>query len=280
MNMLTRCPIPVSFFIASVLKGAVCQKLSSRRRNWVNQTVPLSKMTMNKIKAIEKYGHLYVERFLQKQIASKADIYNDPQRAIEFFFMKVFYRGRRDELSERFINAALKTIRERRPSKNYDKTLFNNQLISNGVNNGHDRRMVLEVLDFTFNSLGPYSNNIVQYTIHQIKERKIADVFNELIGIHAIGNKLASFYLRDVIIIYQLEKLLKPDEFRYCQPIDTWVKQVALKIGIITQKNEDIEDTKNAIIETCLDAGLSPLLFNAGMWMVGDQSFELLIEGL
>ena len=278
--MLTQCKISVSFFIASALKGAVCQKLSSRRRNWVNQTVPLSKMTMNKIKAIEKYGHLYVERFLQKQIASKADIYNDPQRATEFFFTKVFYRGRRDELSERFMNATLKTIRERRPSKNYDKTLFNNQLISNGVNNGHDRRMVLEVLDFTFNSLGPYSNNIVQYTIHQIKERKIADVFNELIGIHAIGNKLASFYLRDVIIIYQLEKLLKPDEFRYCQPIDTWVKQVALKIGIITQKDEDIEDTKNAIIKTCLDAGVSPLLFNAGMWMVGAQSFELLIESL
>src|SRR3989344_9512258 len=142
------------------------------------------------------------------------------------------------------------------------------------TNYPNDLRMVLEVLDFTFNSLGPYSNNIVQYTIHQIKERKIADVFNELIGIHAIGNKLASFYLRDVIIIYQLEKLLKPDEFRYCQPIDTWVKQVALKIGIITQKDEDIEDTKNAIIKTCLDAGVSPLLFNAGMWMVGAQSFE------
>jgi hypothetical protein len=235
---------------------------------------------MNKIKAIEKYGQLYLKKFLQKQIATKEEIYNDWYKALKFLFGKVFYRGRKDELSERFMDATIKTLNEYKLDENYNKGTLDNLLKSNGVNNGRDRKMVLGVLDLIFNSLTNCHNNFVEYTINEIKGGRILDVFNTLDKIYAIGDKLASFYLRDVILIYQLETYLKPGDFKYCQPVDTWVKQVALKINLIKSEDKDIEIIKNSIIEGCLGVGTSPLLFNAGAWLVGAKSFELLIESL
>jgi len=233
---------------------------------------------MFKIRAVERYGQVFVEKFLKTQIEEKDLIYNDSDKALKFLFSKVFYRGRRDELSERFMKATFETIETYRPQKNYNRELLNERLKGNGVNNKIDRRMVLEVLDLCFNSLESFDNNIVKYTISLIKAGKITDVFNKLDDIYAIGDKLASLYLRDIVIIYQLEEFLKPEEFLYCHPIDTWVKQVALKIRIIVAEDVEVKDIKTAIIRSCLDAKVSHLLFNAGAWMVGAQSFELLIE--
>jgi len=156
-----------------------------------------------KTKAIEKYGQLYVERFLKQQIDNKEKIYSDWYEALKFLFTKVFARGRKDELSERFMNATIKTLNEYKLNKNYDQKLLDNLLKSNGVNNGKDRKMVLEVIDLIFNSLNSYQNNIVKYTVDEIKKNKIVNVFNTLNNIYCIGDKLASFYLRDIIIIYQ-----------------------------------------------------------------------------
>ncbi len=235
---------------------------------------------MTKIKAIEKYGQLYIERFLRQKIATKEEIYNDWYKALKFLFTKVFYRGRSDELSERFMNAAIQTLNGYKLDKNYNKEMLIECLKSNGVNNERDRKMVLEFIDLIFYSLASYQNNIVKYTVDEIKKGKILDIFNILDKIYAIGDKLASFYLRDVILTYQLEEYLKPDDFKYCQPVDTWVQQVALEIGVIDKKKTERDDIKAAIIKNCLDTKVSPLLFNAGAWMVGAKSFELLIESL
>lgn len=231
-----------------------------------------------KIKAIEKYGMLFVERFLKQHIHSKEKFYRNWYEALKFLLGSSFYRGRRDELSTRFLNAALKTLDEFKLNKNYNQKLLNDKLKANGVNNGRDRKMVLEVIDLVFNLPNSYKNNIVRYTIEQIKLGKIEEMFNKLDNIYAIGDKLASIYLRDIIVVYHLDEFLESEDFKYCQPIDTWVKQVVLKIGIIKSEKTKIEDIKTAIIKYCLDAKVNPLLFNAGAWLVGARSFELLIE--
>jgi hypothetical protein len=241
-------------------------------------TVP--KPNTNKIQSVEQYGRLYIKQFLQDQITSKDSIYSDWREALNFLFSKVFYRGRRDELSERFMWATLKTLKEIELDSGYDKQLLDNRLQSNGVNNHKDRKMVCEVLDFVFNLPTPYDHNIVRYTIERIKSGKILDIFNELNTIYAIGDKLSSFYIRDVALVFDLENKLLVDDFKYCQPIDTWVKQVAVKLGIISSQEGDIETIKLAIINGCQGANTSPLLFNAGAWMVGAKSFDLLIEQL
>ncbi|OGB73674.1 hypothetical protein A3K24_02440 [candidate division Kazan bacterium RIFCSPHIGHO2_01_FULL_44_14] len=233
---------------------------------------------MKKIKSVEQYGQLYMKRFLQDQIAHKDAIYDDWREALEFLFSKVFYRGRRDELSERFMWATLKTLKEIELDPDYNKQLLDNRLQSNGVNNHKDRKMVCEVLDFVFNLPTPYGRNIVKYTIERIKNGKILDIFNELNTIYAIGDKLSSFYIRDVALVFDLEDKLLADDFKYCQPIDTWVKQVAVKLDLIAPQEGDVATIKSAIIDACRGANVSPLLFNAGAWMVGAKSFDLLIE--
>ena len=55
---------------------------------------------------------------------------------------------------------------------------------------------------------------------------------------------------------------------------------MALKIKVIKSKDDNIEIIKNDIIKSCLKANVSPLLFNAGLWIVGANSFDLLIEKL
>lgn len=235
---------------------------------------------MKKIKSVEQYGQLYVKRFLGEQISKKDTVYDDWREALDFLFSKVFYRGRRDELSERFMQATLNTLKGVDLKKNYDKRLLDDRLQSNGVNNHKDRKMVCEVIDFIFNLPDSYGYNIVKYTVERIKKREIESVFNELNGIYAIGDKLSSFYIRDVALVFGLEDKLLADDFQYCQPIDTWVKQVAVKLGIISSQEGDIEIIKSAIINGCQGASTSPLLFNAGAWMVGAKSFDLLIEQL
>lgn len=235
---------------------------------------------MKKIKSVERYGRLYMKRFLQDQITGKDSVHNDWREALVFLFSKVFYRGRRDELSERFMQATIKTLKEVNLDSGYDKQILDSHLQSNGVNNHKDRRMVCEVLDFTFNLPTPYNRNIVKYTIERIKSGKIADIFNELNTIYAIGDKLSSFYIRDTALVFDLENNLRADDFKYCQPIDTWVKQVAVKLDIIAPQEKDTETIKSAIIDVCRGASISPLLFNAGAWMIGSQSFDLLIEQL
>lgn len=68
---------------------------------------------MSKVKAIEEYGRLYVERFLKQQIADKDEFLRDWHKALRFLFTKVFYRGRKDELSERFMNAVFNSVSQK-----------------------------------------------------------------------------------------------------------------------------------------------------------------------
>ncbi len=243
-------------------------------------TTIVSKSVTKKTKSVEQYGRLYMRRFLQDQITSKDSIHSDWRKALDFLFSKVFYRGRRDELSERFMRATLKTLKEVNLDSGYDKQILDDLMKSNGVNNHKDRKMVCEVLDFILNLPASYDHNIVKYTIERIESGGIVNIFNELNAIYAIGDKLSSFYIRDTVLVFDLENHLQADDFKYCQPIDTWVKQVAVKLGIISPQEGDIETIKSAIIVGCQEASTSPLLFNAGAWMVGAKSFDLLIEQL
>jgi hypothetical protein len=202
-------------------------------------------------------------------------------RGIIVFLHEIFYRGRKDALSEKFMNAAIGTLNQYWGigGRNYREELPE-LLKNNGVNNKHDRRLIIEVINFIFDKLKPFENNIVKYTLVKIKEGSIREMFYNLNKIYAIGDKIACLYLRDIILIYDLEHYLKVEDFEYCQPIDTWVKQVAMQLKIIDQQVSDIKTIKNKIITTCFEKNISPLLVNAGSWFVGAKSFELLLEKL
>ena|SRR5579863_9452042 len=111
-----------------------------------------------------------------------------------------------------------------------------------------------------------------------MQTNRCLEAFCAITGIHAIGDKLATFYFRDVALVSDLEPTIWPESYIYFQPIDTWVKQVADAIGITETTDQKILVVKEKIIASCLEAEVSPLLFNAGAWMVGANAFRLIIE--
>jgi hypothetical protein len=245
---------------------------------------------VQKIRAIEEYGRLYVDRLLREALDSRGILLTDPRKALLFYLSKVFYRGRRDELSKRFLSRTVQALQEgglNEYERDREAQALDSRLQSYGVNNRHDRQMVTGSLAFLYGRLRDYDGNIVRYAIGEIEAGRIRDVYTELTAIHGIGNKQAAFYLRDTCLVYGLEPRVKREDLLYVFPLDTWVKQVAINMGITSrpargERNSEgaQERVKTHTIRACLDAGVSPLLFNAGAWYIGARAFDLTLDRL
>ncbi|MEO0304715.1 MAG: hypothetical protein ABIM64_05585 [candidate division WOR-3 bacterium] len=79
--------------------------------------------------------------------------------------------------------------------------------------------------------------NIVKYTLKKIKSKEIEDLYKELKEIKSVGDKIASFFLREVVCIWNLESKIDECQQIYLQPIDTWVEKILEKIEIDKGKN-------------------------------------------
>lgn len=231
-----------------------------------------------KMKAIEDYGRMYVTKNLGRECS---EIMSNPQEALTFFYGKVFMRGRNDKMSGIFMNRTLEALQKYTSLLDIDLTSLEQELLLHHVNNHHDRRMVLESIRFIRENLKDYDYNIFTWAVDAIQTNRSHEAFRTLDGIYAIGDKLAAFYLRDVALVSDLEPTIQSESYIYFQPIDTWVKQVTDAIGITEEKTDrDVLVVKEKIIACCREAGVSPLLFNAGAWMMGAHAFETLIERL
>ena len=231
-----------------------------------------------KIKSIEKYGSIYVTVYLDKDRRKRFDIMSNPREALTFFYGKAFMRDRRDTISVTFMNRAIKVLQEYTSIHDIDLASLDEKLLLHRVNNRHDRRMVLESIGFIRDNLKDYDYNILNWSVDAIRTNRCSEAFHAMTGIHAIGDKLATFYLRDVTLVSDLEPTIRPESYKYLQPIDTWVKQVTDAIGITEATDRKIPVVKEKIIACCLEARVSPLLFNAGSWMIGANAFRLIIK--
>lgn len=269
-----------------------------------------------RVKKVADFGNKYVEFFLKTGIAEycspgkswrdqKEELREDWYAALKFFFNKGFNRGRRDSLSIRFRNNALLVIDSLKPllTPGFDgyKDL-EQRLAENGVNNHIDRSMVSDAIRMCLTGDNSSPRNLVNLALDNIQNKSTKIYFDELDRLAGIGDKLASFFLRDVVLAFEMEESLDDRDARYCQPVDTWVEQVVrkLEIATLTRHAEEelceetngsasqgkkrqlsrkyIEEIKVIIIEQSKQAEVSSLLFNAGAWMVGAHPFELLFE--
>lgn len=234
-----------------------------------------------KMKAIEDFGRRYVIDLLDEDRRQLSNIMSKPLDALTFFYGKAFMRGRNDDMSVIFMKRSLKVLREYTSLLGIDLASLEQELLLHEVNNHHDRRMVLESIRFIRENLKDYGYNIFKWAVDAIQTNRSLEAFRTLDGIHAIGDKLAAFYLRNVALVSDLEPIIQQESYIYFQPIDTWVKQVTDAIGITEKETDrDVLVVKKRIITCCCEAEVSPLLFNAGAWMMGAHAFEMLIERL
>jgi hypothetical protein len=236
---------------------------------------------LRKLKAIEQFGMTYVQRYLADDKGRRDAIASNPLVAFDFFCSKAFYRGRRDEISTTFKDRTLGVLQQYRTLEAIDLSGLNAQLWNAGVNNRYDRQMVVEAIGFTRKDLQPYGCNIFTWAVDAIQHGRSAEAYGNLIAIHAIGDKLSTFYLRDVALVADIEDSIPAQDYAYFQPVDTWVEQVALSLGLIERSDRGkINTVKDKLIRACLEAEISPLLFNAGAWLAGAHAYTLLLEML
>ena len=238
----------------------------------------LNTVTIRKCKRIaDKYGADYMKEVAKLDVWTPKLLSDNWFKSLEFWFNKSFFRGRKDRISENFMNKAVLTIK--RIGKDHlfdisDKS-FESALAGAGVNNHIDRKMVIQTVRF-IQKIDNY--NLVTYCLKAIKQNRTIEVFDELKTIYGIGPKLASLFLRDICFVYKTEPSDK-DQLICLQPVDTWVRQVAVRLGLpeCTEDKNEIRVVE-PIVSYCLQNNISPTMFNAGAWYVGSQSFTLLLE--
>jgi hypothetical protein len=237
------------------------------------------------------YGARYRKELLMPSSLTKKQIQEDWRAALKFFFSKAFYQGRTDTLSERVEKAALEVLesefsREDLQLRDWDLDLIQRKLeekVGKGkVGKARDIEMVISSLRYV-NRLP--DSNIVAHSIRRIEAYEIRQHYAEIqrsrseAGIVQVGPKIAAFYLRDVVSIFDLEDKV-PAEFQFTvQPIDVWVRRVAFHTGMVPRGSSD-QQVGQAIIDLCKGVDCSPLRFNQGAWYVGAYAFRLLMEKL
>ena len=223
------------------------------------------------LKKIEAFSENYKsllssETLAFKEAGSWDRIRQDWWFALLFFFDRAFYQGRSDILSGRFERATVEALAgsligstsdeklssliqyqhwlQRERWKDPDNPLWSalcqkyeiGERKRSGTGRERDREMVLDTLQFIVNNCEGY--NILEYSVQSIKNGNIEELSKKLHNIISIGNKITSFYLRDTVFVYELDNYLKPEDYHYVMPIDTWVRQISNKIGVEADANK------------------------------------------
>lgn len=267
-----------------------------------------------KILIIARFSKSYHHDTLKKQksaagISSWNHVLDDWWLALRFFFDRAFYQGRRDELSWKFEQATLQALdnvfgqsaksRQRSLWELYDNGLLAKENWGNQRNflrialegiykidgvesktgKKGDRLMVQSVLGFICNEKRcsrPRPLNIIRYMVDNIKDKKVASLAKELDGIYQVGEKIYSLLIRDVVDLFGLSKRLTADDFKYLQAVDTWVEQLANKLGFDGSRT----NLTVKLAETCRRYKVDPIAFNQGAWYLAAHSFDILTDNI
>ena len=261
----------------------------------VEMTAKVEPLMSLRLRKIAQLSSRYIREYLGSEIGQRDILKDDWYEALKFFYGRSFYQGRRDELSERFYRKALqgldgclgKSPEEReislrkleregwlRSGKANDPNPLQGILKKYGVNKNGDRRMVISSLNF-ISSLPDL--NIVNHALAMIKGGEVDQAYEEIDGIYSVGDKVTSFFLRDLVTVFDLEPLIMEERYVYLQPVDIWVQRVGQQIGLIDRTSPP-KQMKLAIIDRCLEHRVSPVAFNQGAWYLGAHSLELLLE--
>ena len=130
----------------------------------------------------------------------------------------MFSQGRRDEFAARFQGLALQVIQARVPDQSGLATVelgeggpLEHELEAVGVGKRPDRLMVVSALAF---ARARPNDNLVAYSLACIRDRKLAQHYRELQSIASVTPDMASFYLRDLALVYDLEAFVAPTSIR------------------------------------------------------------------
>ena len=262
---------------------------------------------------IELFGQRYFEEnLLHSDSWDIKKVSNNWWEALKFFFSHSFFRGRRDKLSNEYYYFTIRTLedhfcipKEKEPitgekldrsykklreseetevakslrtektiEVKWDKEPYTKEKIYLG--NETDVRMVLGSLNFISEA---NKKNIFNYVKREIANSRVKNVYDELDDIYGIGDKIASFTIRDVMLISS-DLSIRDEDYMMAFPVDTWVRKIALELEYADKDDEKITDReiKERLIEKSRKFKVDPLKFAAGLWYLGANSLDLLLK--
>lgn len=142
---------------------------------------------------------------------------------------------------------------------------------------------MLDTLIFV-NNLEKYDNDIVRYSKVMIEEGRIAELSRELQEIHSVGPKIASMWIRDLVTIYGLEKILesKQESWSHMFPVDTWVKQFYKFFKGMKGDNDETrintQELVTDLVDQCISQSLNSMKVNQGIWYSSKRPWVVISE--
>ena len=152
---------------------------------------------------------------------------------------------------------------------NFRRLLYNQKLNhrnnplypSNNPDHIHNISNKLSVVEAILNLQNPIS--LSTYISNLIANNSVTQSFNFLKSIRGVGDKIASFYLRDLVAISNIN-LANIQNRWLLQPVDIWVERTVKALA--GNQNMNKRQIANWIVNNSLRFHLNPELINMGIW--------------
>jgi len=238
------------------------------------------------LRNIEKFSEKYRQKYLERW--SNEPLLTDWYSALRFFFNHTLYQGRSDVVSKKVEDAVFDvcdqtSIEEGFRSGDWGE-LENRLRVRIGkkeddnegkVGKGADVRHVICSLEFLRTNI-PH-RNIVKYTVEGIQAGGLRKLYDDLDEIELIGDKIASFYLRDVVSLFNLYPYVPQGCLKLLFPIDTWVRKF-IKEQFPALKEKSDAEKKQGILGICNKYGVSPVRLNQGIWYISYNCHDVFMK--
>lgn len=243
-------------------------------------------------KKSKDYVNYYLGIKLKEKSLSKDGITQNWWHAFEFACGKIFYQGRRDNVSGAIkkqilhdLESLLGTDYEEKTTKlddlkhrgMFELQLFKRQpketlkqlhqrllddnhiilkhLVKNKKGRDRDRLMIINFLTLITEI---HDKNIIRYLKEKIENGKIKDAYHTLRKVISIGDKIACLLLRDIVLLYDLEDYISDDDKVFIMPMDTWLRKISYAF----------------LTKYLKEKGISFAQFNAGAWCISTNKKE------
>jgi hypothetical protein len=105
-------------------------------------------------------------------------------------------------------------------------------------------------------------------------KKRVLPAYLELLAIPGIGPKIAAFLCRDLAWIFGCEERLPASEQLLLQPVDTWIRQIAVlfwpEFKPVEHRQVQVDFLIAArIVSVAQELGQSGVAFNQGSWFYG-----------
>lgn len=230
----------------------------------------------------------YRRRIVEPSRREFEEAFGDWVKAMKFFFSRVLFQGRRDSISAKVVETVYEAIDEvmrgrEEITPHQLKELLEPELearIGKGkVGKKNDIVLVIDTLKFLNDEAGKDEWNLLGYSVRIMKSEGPQCLYAKLVsGIRGVGPKTSMLFMRDLYFLLEdelKESIQDMRDFEYLQPIDTWVRKVVLKLGLMkclkgNESDKELVPLDWEIRRTIVEKfGEKSPDFNAGAWLTG-----------